>query len=68
MNNEQKTIANTKCEKNTITANSLISRGAHLWNILPNDLKMLTYLRYLEVRSNNGMGINAAATYVNMRL
>ena len=25
--------------KNTIGANSLISRGAHLWNTLPDDIK-----------------------------
>ena len=50
---------------NTIGANSLIPRGAHLWNTLPDELKMLTQLRYLKERSNNGMGINATARYVN---
>ena len=35
---------------NTIGANSLISRGAHLWNTLPDDIKMSTQVRYLEER------------------
>ena len=35
---------------NTIGANSLISRGAHLWNTLPDDIKNLNPMQYLEKR------------------
>ena len=42
---------------NAIEANSLTSRGAHLWNTLPNDIKMLTQQRYFKERLKNGMGV-----------
>ena len=54
---------------NTSVDNSLISRGAHLWNTLPDNIKkMLTQLRYLKERSNNVMGINATARCLNKQM
>ena len=32
-------LQTSNLKTNTIGANSLISRGAHLWNILPDDIK-----------------------------
>ena len=48
MNYEQKSLLQTPNVKtNSIGANSLISGGAHLWNTLPDDVKMLNQLPYL---------------------
>ena len=45
MKYEQRTESYCKHHTNTIGANSLISRDAHLWHTLPDDIEMLTQLQ-----------------------
>ena len=43
----------------TFGANSLTTRGAHLWNTLPDDFKNTNSIAIFKTRLNNGMGIDA---------
>ena len=50
---------------NTIGGNSLISRGAHLWNTLPDDIKNVNSIAIFRRKIKQWNGANATAKYVN---
>jgi len=49
-------LQRSNVKTNTIGANSLISRGAHLWNTLPDDTKNVTSTAIFkrEIKEWNG--------------
>ena len=68
MNYEQNKLQTPNVITNTIGANSLISRGAHLWNTLPDDMKNVNSTATLKERLKNGIGINATARFVSKQI